>query len=155
MVHLHQNKSMKTLIVSVFKESAGLDGNWRLHKYHIQYFGLHFSNIGRVQINVSWFGKYNAFFIFHNSFSHLPRKSWYQRRFLFSKPRDKNKIFLAAKVKNDLNMIRISFLLKQLYCCCLDIRFFSLILIGVNFCNSFSFMSFFFCALFYSYWTLI
>ena len=33
-------------------------------------------------------------------------------------------------------MIHISFLLKQLCRCCLDIRFIFLILIGVSFCNS-------------------
>ena len=46
MAHLHQNKNIKTLIVYVFKESAGLDGVWGLHKYHIRYFELHFSYIG-------------------------------------------------------------------------------------------------------------
>ena len=34
-------------------------------------------------------------------------------------------------------MMHISFLLKQLCCCHLDIRFFSLTLIGVSFCNLF------------------
>ena len=52
----------------------------------------------RVRINVSWFGKYDAFFIFHDSFSHLPRKSRYQRRFLFPKPRIKNNSFWLLKV---------------------------------------------------------
>ena len=46
MAHPYQKKSIKTQIVSVFKESAGPDGVWRLHKYHICYFRLHFSNIG-------------------------------------------------------------------------------------------------------------
>ena len=46
MVHLYQNKNIKTLIVSVFKESAGPGGVRGLHKYHIWYFGLNFSNIG-------------------------------------------------------------------------------------------------------------
>ena len=36
----------KAIIVFVFNESADLDGVWRLYKYHIWYFGLHFSNIG-------------------------------------------------------------------------------------------------------------
>ena len=45
-----------------------------------------------VQINISLFGKYDAFFIFHESFSHLPRKSRYlkYRRFLLLKARNKN-----------------------------------------------------------------
>ena len=36
-------------------------------------------------------------FSFFMSFSHLPRKSQYQRRFLFSKPRNKNKIVSCCK----------------------------------------------------------
>ena len=35
----------------------------------------------------------------------------------------KTKFFHAVKVKNDFNMMGISFLLKQLCWCCLDIRF--------------------------------
>ena len=45
-------------------------------------------------------------------------------------------------------MVQISLLLKQLCYCGHDIRFFSLILVGVSFCNSFQLYVFFpFCAL--------
>ena len=49
----------------------------------------------------------------------------------------KKKIFLAVQFKNNFNMMRISFLLRQLCWCCLDIKLFSLILFEVSFCNSF------------------
>ena len=45
----------------------------------------------------------------------------------------KTQFFLAVKVKNDFSLMHILFLLKQLYWCCLDIRLFSLILLGVSF----------------------
>ena len=68
--------------------------------------------------------------IFHfsrYSFSHLPRKSRSKERFLFF---NQTKFFLAVKVKSNLNMILILFLLKQLCCCCL-------VLTEVSSCNSF------------------
>ena len=37
-MHLYQKENIKTLIVSVFNESAGPGGVRRLHKYHIWYF---------------------------------------------------------------------------------------------------------------------
>ena len=46
-------------------------------------------------------------------------------------------LFFLLKVKNDFNMMRISFLLKQLCFCCLDVRLFSLILIAVCFDDTF------------------
>ena len=49
----------------------------------------------------------------------------------------KTKLFCVVKVKNDFNMMHISFLLKQLCWCCLDRTFVSLILLGVSFSNSF------------------
>ena len=56
--------------------------------------------------------------------------------FCFLNGGTETKFFLAVnKVKSNFNMIRIWFLLKLL-CCSLDIRFFSLILIRVSFCNS-------------------
>ena len=73
---------------------------------------------------------------------------------------EQKQVFLAVKAKKNFNMIHISFSLKQLCCCCLDIRFFSLILIVISFCNSFQLIcSFSFCALiywglFYNYWIL-
>ena len=92
----------------------------------------------RVRINVSWFGKYDAFFIFHNTvFPTYPENHDTKKGFCFIHWGTKTKFFFAVKVKNDFNMMRISFLLKQLSCCCLDIRFFPLTLIGVSFCNSF------------------
>ena len=38
MMHLYQKENIKTLRVSIFKESAGPGGVRRLHKYHIWYF---------------------------------------------------------------------------------------------------------------------
>ena len=46
MANLHKNKNIKTLIVSIFEESAGPGGVRKLHKYHIWYFGPHFPDIG-------------------------------------------------------------------------------------------------------------
>ena len=93
----------------------------------------------RVQINVSWFGKYDAFFIFHDTvFPTYPENHDTKEGFCFLNQGTKTKFFHSVKVC-DFNMKRISFLLKQLGWCCLDIRFFSLILLGVSFCNSFPF----------------
>ena len=83
--------------------------------------------IYRFQINVSWFGKYNTFFIFHDSFSHLPRKSWYQKSFCFLNQETKTNFFLAFRLKTILMWCVSCFLLKQWCCCHLNIRFFSLI----------------------------
>ena len=95
-------------------------------------------NIVRVWVNVSWFRKYDSFFIFHNTvFLTYPENHNTKEYFCFLNQETKTKFFLDVKVKNDFNMMRISFLLKQLSCCCLDIRFRSLILLGVSFCNSF------------------
>ena len=95
-------------------------------------------HICRVRINVSWFGKYNVFFIFHNIvFPTYSENHDTKEDFCFLNQGTKTKLFLAIKVKNDFNMMRISFLLKQLCCFCLGIRFFSVISIGVSFCNSF------------------
>ena len=95
-------------------------------------------NIVRVWINVSWFRKYDSFFIFHNTvFLTYPENHNTKEYFRFLNQETKTIFFLTVKVKNDFNMMRISFLLKQLSPCCLDIRFRSLILLGVSFCNSF------------------
>ena len=64
--------------------------------------------------------------------------------FCFLNQGTRTKFFLAVKVTNDFNMIWISFLWKQLCCCCLDVRFFSLILTGVSFYNSSHLYVFFF-----------
>ena len=75
--------------------------------------------------------------IFHNTvFPTYPENHNTKEGFCFLNRGAKTKFFLAVRVKNNLSMMRTSFLLKQLCCCCLDIRFFSLILIGVSFCNS-------------------
>ena len=79
-------------------------------------FNIHFLYtyiVSRVQINILWFGKYNTFFIFHDSFFHLPGKSWYQNKFLFLIPKKKDKPLSCFKVKNDLDVMCILFLLKQ------------------------------------------
>ena len=92
----------------------------------------------KVRINESGLGEYDAFFIFHDTvFRTYPENHNTKEDFYFLNQGTKTKFFLAVKVKNNFNMMRISFLLKQLCCCCLDIRFFSVILIGVSFCNSF------------------
>ena len=92
--------------------------------------------MNRVQINVSWFKKYNVFFIFHYTFFPTNPENQNTKGFCFLNGGTETKFFLAVKVKRNFNMIHISFLLKQLCRCCLDIRFFFLILIGVSFCNS-------------------
>ena len=114
----------------------------------------------RVQINVSWFGKYDAFFIFHDTvFPTYPENHDTKEGFCFLNQGTKTKFFHSVKVC-DFNMKRISFLLKQLGWCCLDIRFFSLILLGVSFCNSlqlyccFSFRALIYWGLFCNYWKL-
>ena len=92
----------------------------------------------RVWINVSWFGKCNALFIFHDTvFPIYPENYDTKEGFCFQNRGTKTKFLLPVKVKNDFHMMHITFLLKQLCCCSLDIRFFSLVLIGVSFCNSF------------------
>ena len=80
----------------------------------------------------------NTLFIFHDTvFPTYPENHDTKEGFCFLNRGIKIKFFLAFKGKNDFNIMRISFLLKQLCWCCLDIRFFSLILLGVSFCNSF------------------
>ena len=111
----------------------------------------------RVRISVSWFGKYNAFFIFHDTiFPAYSENRNTKEDFCFLNRGTKTKFFLTVKVKNDFNMMRISFLLKQLCCCCLEIKFFSLILVGVSFCNSFQLYVLFLSAYRYiqNYWKL-
>ena len=96
---------------------------------------LHWWVSGRI--NVSWFGKYNVFSIFHDTaFPTYPENHDTKEGFSFLNGGTETKFFLAVKVKNDFHMIRIWFLFKLLCCCCLYIRFFSLILIGASFCNS-------------------
>ena len=79
--------------------------------------------------------------------------------FCFLNQGTKTKLFLAAKVKMITIWFISHFLSKQLCCCCLNTWFFSRILIGVRFCNSFQLYVFFFLCinilrLFYNYWTL-
>ena len=96
-----------------------------MHKYY------------NVRINILWFGKHDVFFIFHDTvFPNYPENHNTKKGFCFLNGGTETKFFLAVnKVKSNFNMIRIWFLLKLL-CCSLDIRFFSLILIRVSFCNS-------------------
>ena len=89
--------------------------------------------MNRVQINVSWFKKYNVFFIFHDTVFPTNPENHNTKGFCFLNGGTEAKF---VKVKNNFNMIHIWFLLKLLCCCCLDIRLFFLILIGVSFCNS-------------------
>ena len=82
--------------------------------------------------------KYDAFFIFLDTICPTyPENQDTKEGFFFSlNQRIKTKFFLAVNSKNYFNMMHISFLLKQLCSCCLNIRFFSLILLAVSFCNS-------------------
>ena len=92
-----------------------------------------------------WFGKYITFFIFQDTvFLTHPENHDNKEGFCFLNWGTKTKCFLDVKVKNNFNMMHISFSLKQLSCCCLDIIFFSLILLGVTFVIQFSYMFFFF-----------
>ena len=75
-------------------------------------------------------------------FSTYPENYDTKESFCFLNRGAKAKFFLADKAKNNSNMTRISFLLKQLCCCCLEIRFFS--------CNSFQLYVLSFCALIHS-----
>ena len=101
-----------------------------------------------VQIDVSLFGKYNAFFIFHDGvFPTYPENHNIKEGFCFLNRGTKTNSFLLLRLKT-ISIDPYLILLKQLCCCCLDIRFFLLILIGVSFCNLlqlyFNFMFFFF-----------
>ena len=57
----------------------------------------------RVQINISWFRKYNPFFSFHDaSFPTYSKKSWYQSIMQFLIPKQGN--LFSAAFKNNFNM---------------------------------------------------
>ena len=98
-----------------------------------------------VQINVSWFGKYDAIV-----FSTYPENHNTKEGFCFLNRGTETKFFLAVKVKNDFNIIHNSFLLKQLCCCCLNIKFFSVTLIGVSFFKSSQLYIYFFSMYWYT-----
>ena len=125
------------------------------------FFNLQVITCFRVRINISWIRKYNAFFVFHDTvFPTYPENYNTSEGFCFLNRGIATKIFVTVKLKNDLNMMRISFLLKQLCCCCLDVRFFSLIIIAISFLIHFSYMLFFFhcidiLRMFYNYLTLL
>ena len=84
-------------------------------------------------------------YIFHFSrcsFSHRPRKSGYQNKFVSSTEKQK-KTLSCFKVKNDHDVMRILSFIKTVMQLLSDIRFFSPIQIGVSFCcNSFHFFFF-------------
>ena len=80
----------------------------------------------KVRIKVSWFGKYDALFIFYDrGFPTCPGNHNTKKGFCFLK------FFLAVKIKNDFNMMHIYlfFIKTVMLCCCLDIKFFSIIYI--------------------------
>ena len=57
-----------------------------------------------VQTDVSLFGKYNAFFIFHDGvFPTYPENHNIKEGFCFLNRGTKTKFFLAIKVKNNFN----------------------------------------------------
>ena len=94
------------------------------------------------------------------SFSQLPRKSRYQRRFLFPKLKNKSKIG-SVKVKSYFNMMCISFLLKQLCAVAVLIQDYflqyhleSVLVIHLSSIFCFSFCALTYWGLFYNYWTL-
>ena len=69
---------------------------------------LRYDHACRVRINISWFGKYDAFFIFHNTvFLTYPEKLDTKESFCFLNWGAKTKFFLAVKVQNDFNMMHI------------------------------------------------
>ena len=77
-------------------------------------------NNTKVRINVSWFGKFNAFFIFYDTVSPtFPEKCDTKEGFCFLNRGTKTNPFLAVKedkkVKKEFYMIRISLLLKKSY----------------------------------------
>ena len=129
--------------------------------YFFLVFNLQVITCFRVRINISWIRKYNAFFVFHDTvFPTYPENYNTSEGFCFLNRGIATKIFVTVKLKNDLNMMRISFLLKQLCCCCLDVRFFSLIIIAISFLIHFSYMLFFFhcfdiLRMFYNYLMLL
>ena len=98
----------------------------------------------RLRINELWFRKYDAFFVFHDTdFPTYSGNHNTKEGFCFLNWGTKSKFFLTVKVENDFNRCLSHSQLKQLYCFCLDIRFSSLVLIRVSFCNSFqSYVSF-------------
>ena len=101
----------------------------------------------RVRINASWFGKYDTFFIFHDTFSPtIPEYHDTKIHFCFVNREIKTNLFLALRLKT-ISMWCVScFLLKQWCCCCLDIRLFSPTQIGDSFCcNSFQLCFLFLC----------
>ena len=86
----------------------------------------------RVWINVLWFRKYNAFFIFCNKvFPSYPEN--YDTKITFCFLNQWTKPLFCVKVKNDFNM-HMSFFWKEFRCCCLEIWLFSW---DRFFCNSF------------------
>ena len=115
-------------------------------------------HICTVQINVPLFGKFNAFFIFHNRvFPNYQENYTTKEGSCFLNRGTKTKFFLAVNVKNNLNRC-VSHFYYNIYAAAVltYIRFFSLILIGVSFSVI---CSFYFCAvicwlLFYDYLTL-
>ena len=63
---------------------------------------------------VSWFGKYDTFFIFHYTVSPTYSENHDTKiSFCFLNQGTKTNLFIAFKVKNDLDVMRILFLLKQ------------------------------------------
>ena len=66
----------------------------------------------RVRINVSWFGKYDAFFIFHDTgFPTYPENHDTKEGFCFPNRETKSKFFPTVKVKNDFSRCVSHFLL--------------------------------------------
>ena len=99
-----------------------------LHKSTLyENMGSNYRTVIREILCIAHFSQY--------SFSTYPENHDTKDSFCFLNRGTKAQFFLA-KVKNSFNMMRISFLLKHLCCSYLSIRFFSLILIGVSFCNS-------------------
>ena len=108
-----------------------------------------------------WFGKFDEFFIFHDTFFPLTRKIHdIKEGSCFLNRGTRTKFFLAVKVTNNVNMIRISFFLKAVilllsWCKILfsNINWIQLLWFVSVICV-FSFGALIYWGLFYNYWTL-
>ena len=62
----------------------------------------------RVQINIFWFRKYDAFFVFHDTVFPTYPENYDTKGFCFLNWGTETKFFLVVKVKNDFNISDVS-----------------------------------------------
>ena len=127
--------------ISLARWEYSITKHYQANLFEIWWQIFYFSS---VQINISWFEKYAIVF------STYPENHNTKEGFCFLNRGTETKFFLAVKVKNDFNIIHNSFLLKQLCCCCLNIKFFSVTLIGVSFFKSSQLYIYFFSMYWYT-----